>query len=140
MVMPPASVIFPIAKKSVNQRLSSGPLVMPKGVMVCGKGNSVRAPSGVIFPMAVPVPFVRFSDNQTLPSGPLVIPTAYPDIGSSLMVAPVLVCPILCPLYSVNQRLPSGPAVISPGGQGAANSVTVPAGRGVAVAVGLNMA
>src|SRR5207249_1434341 len=56
---------------SVNQRLPSGPVVMPKGkLLAVGIGNSVTVPLGVIRPMLFP----SFSVNQTLPSGPDVMP------------------------------------------------------------------
>ena len=56
----------------MNQRLPSGPAVIPSGpllaVMRCV--NSVMVPAGVIRPILLPV----YSVNQRLPSGPAVIP------------------------------------------------------------------
>jgi hypothetical protein len=79
--MPPAGVIRPIrlAPLSVNQRLPSGPAVIPTGFVtaVVGKGdrgNSVTSPAGVIRPIRFPISSV----NQRLPSGPAVIPFGLP--------------------------------------------------------------
>ena len=53
---------------SVNQRLPSGPAVMPFGPLlaVMPVENSVTMPAGVIRPIRLPV----YSVNQRLPSGP----------------------------------------------------------------------
>src|SRR6266567_149486 len=59
------------AFSSVNQRLPSGPVVIPRGsLLLVGIGYSVMVPLGVIFPIL----FVLYSVNQRLPSGPVVIP------------------------------------------------------------------
>src|SRR5512135_6752 len=57
---------------SVNQRLPSGPAVIPVGpLLAVGSGpNSVMMPAGVIRPILLPF----CSVNQRLPSGPAVIP------------------------------------------------------------------
>ena len=56
---------------SVNQRLPSGPAVMPCGLLlaVSAAANSVMVPAGVIRPILLPPSSV----NQRLPSGPAVI-------------------------------------------------------------------
>ena len=56
----------------MNQRLPSGPAVIPTGwELAIGVGNSVMAwVVGLIIPILPPV----CSVNQTLPSGPAVIP------------------------------------------------------------------
>ena len=67
-------LIIPIwlAPYSVNQRLPSGPAVIPRGWdLAVGMGNSVMAwVVGLIIPI-LPAPS---SVNQRLPSGPVVIP------------------------------------------------------------------
>ena len=72
-VTTPAGVMRPMPRRcsSVNQRLPSGPRVMPSGRLpgVMPAQNSVTTPAGVIRPMRPPS-----SANQTLPSGPAVIP------------------------------------------------------------------
>ena len=61
-----------LASASVNQRLPSGPAVIPAGTLsAVGIGNSVIVPLGVIRPILLPLSAV----NQRLPSGPAVIPT-----------------------------------------------------------------
>ena len=83
----PVMVIRPtrFAAGMVNQRLSSGPAVIPNphmtqllsatisvgpGLPGVGMGNSVITPPGVIRP----IPFALSSVNQMLPSGPAVTP------------------------------------------------------------------
>ena len=71
-VMVPEGVILPIllAKYSVNQRLPSGPEVIPtESLFSVGRGYSVMIPEGVILPILLPV----FSGNHKLPSDPVVI-------------------------------------------------------------------
>src|SRR5579883_384976 len=65
---------------SVNQRLPSGPFVIPVGrIFVVGSGNSVTFPAGVTRPIKLWLvcwlgsELVPASVNQRLPSGPLVI-------------------------------------------------------------------
>ncbi len=73
--MTPAVVLFPIwlPSISVNQRLPSGPVVIPPGSEAAvGTGNSVTTPAVVIRPMLLPTSSV----NQRLPSGPAVISRA----------------------------------------------------------------
>ena len=57
--MAPAGVIRPILLPSisVNQRLPSGPAVMPSGLLLrrCGMANSVTTPAGVIRPILLPL-------------------------------------------------------------------------------------
>ena len=61
-----------VAPVSVNQRLPSGPAVIPKGqALAVGSGNKEIAwVVGLIIPIALEVRSV----NQRLPSGPVVIP------------------------------------------------------------------
>jgi len=69
-VIVPDGVIRPTALFSENQRLPSGPVVIPLvGVLLLGSGKYVTEPEGVIRPIA---PVVV---NQRLPSGPAVIAT-----------------------------------------------------------------
>ena len=57
----------------MNQRLPSGPAVIPMGwALAVGTGNSVMAwVAGLIIPILLP----HASVNQRLPSGPAVIPS-----------------------------------------------------------------
>src|SRR5260221_10283870 len=77
-------MLFPVS--SVNQRLPSGPVVMPPGSLgVVGTGNWVIAPLVVIRPILFP----EDSVNQTLPSGPRVMPKGAllgAGSGNSVMV------------------------------------------------------
>src|ERR1019366_621650 len=114
---------------SVNQRLPSGPEVIPAGPLL-EWGNLTYAifASGATRPIRLPA----VSVNQTAPSGPAVIRSANPP-GSILkrLVAPYGVTrPIPSPWYSVNHRLPSRPAVIA---YGACVPSGAPAGVGVAL-------
>src|SRR5260221_594880 len=61
------------AAPPVNQRLPSGPAVMPSSLLP-GTGNKVMLPLGVMRPI-VPA----LSVNQRLPSGPAVMPKAVPE-------------------------------------------------------------
>jgi hypothetical protein len=81
-LMAPAGVIRPIllaaASNSVNQRLPSGPGVMPYGRLPeVGVEYSVILPTGVIRPTLLTLNSV----NQRLPSGPEVM-----SIGPLLLV------------------------------------------------------
>src|SRR2546422_8762662 len=77
--MSPVGVIRPtlLPQDSVNQRLPSGPAVMPSGLLLPlggqlrlgGRGNSVITPAGGIRPILLPLSSV----NQRLPSGPAVM-------------------------------------------------------------------
>src|SRR5579871_1219060 len=75
-------VQFPLSSNthSVNQRLPSGPLVMPIALSPCGRGNSVSFPAGVMRPIW------PFSPNQRLPSGPVVICVGSFGAANSVMV------------------------------------------------------
>src|SRR5437899_832499 len=130
--MTPVRVMRPIALllDSVNQRLPSGPLVIPDGKLLSvGRGNSVTFPSGVMRPMLSPLDSV----NQRLPSGPGVIPCGSPWVGrenSAITPAGVILPMALLP-DSVNQRLLSGPGVIFPGelpAPGIGNFLMLPVG------------
>src|SRR5216683_2994624 len=78
-VIVPLGVIRPIwfPMVSVNQRLPSGPAMMPIGPAVLpskplvpvGRGNSLMLPSGVMRPILFP----WYSVNQRLSSGPAVM-------------------------------------------------------------------
>lgn len=71
--MVPAAVQRPILlpAPSVNQRLPSGPTVMPHGVLAAvGIGYRVSVPEVVILSTVFPA----FSTNQRVSSGPRVIP------------------------------------------------------------------
>src|SRR6187200_637019 len=116
--------IRPLA--SVNQRLPSGPAVIPTGWRSTENGpggaigNSVTTPSGVIRPMR---PGLANSVNHRLPSGPSVIPRGCAFAENPGVVPPeaiVVISPAGVtlvirpgPACSVNHRLPSGPAVIA---------------------------
>ena len=70
--MTPVVVTFAtlFALASVNQRLPSGPAVMPSGrLAAAGMGYSVTTPEVVILPTW----FTLSSVNQMLPSGPATI-------------------------------------------------------------------
>ena len=72
-VIAPAGVMRPILPaRSVNQRLPSGPTVMPSGVaFAVGIGNSATSvPVVVTLPILLPL----YSVNQRLPSGPTARP------------------------------------------------------------------
>src|SRR5437762_2884605 len=101
---------------SVNQRLPSGPAVIPPGqALAVGAVKSVAVPAAVMRPM-LPLTLLP-SVNQRLPSAPAVIrlgPLFAVGTGNSVTVPAVVMRPILLLLPSVNQRLPSGPAVIPP--------------------------
>ena len=111
-------LIIPIwpALSSVNQRLPSGPVVIPYGgLRPWGTGNSVMA---WVVGLIIPICSARTagSVNQRLPSGPAVIPKG-PEAGRGDGelgdgVGRRVDHPDLSTAYSVNQRLPSGPAVI----------------------------
>ena len=117
---------------SVNQRVSSGPAVIPFGPppAVRPAENSVTWPAVVMRPILPPN-----SVNQRLPSGPAVIPAGWrfgviPALNS--VMTPAVVIRPTPPRSSVNQRLWSGPTVISNGSlfrvSPVRNSVTTPAG------------
>src|SRR4051794_23681637 len=112
--------IRPLA--SVNQRLPSGPAVIPTGWRSTENGpggaigNSVTTPSGVIRPMR---PGLANSVNHKLPSGPAVTPRGCefaenpddsPPYATRLMSPAGVTFEIRpAPADSVNHRLPSGP-------------------------------
>src|SRR6266851_5201232 len=71
-------MLFPA---SVNQKLPSGPAVIPSGELLCvGTGNVVMLPLGVMRPMLFD------SANQRLPSGPAVMPLGKLAGENSVMV------------------------------------------------------
>src|SRR5215469_17911612 len=87
-VIVPVGVIRPIfaLPGSVNQRLRSGPVVMPEGRLPgVGSGNSVMLPVGVILQIRLPL----ISVNHRFPSGPGVITVGLEDwpvgIGKGLL-------------------------------------------------------
>src|ERR1700722_4014757 len=103
--------IFPLPV-SVNQRLPSGPAVIPVGFD--NEPNSVIAPAVVILPIfPSPAKLSPSSANQRLPSGPSVIPKG-DDVDGKLnsVITPPVVILVIPGFCSVNQRLPSGPAVM----------------------------
>src|SRR5260221_581293 len=123
-------ILFP--SSSVNQRLPSGPAVMPNGLQpnlcpqVVGRGNKVELPAVVMRPMLFP----KAKVNHRLPSGPAVMPKGpklFVETWNSVTLPLGVMRPIMPTLYSVNQRLPSGPAVMNLGSQHVGNSVMVPA-------------
>src|SRR5207253_2587900 len=76
----PAGVIRPtwLPDNSTNQRLPSGPAVIPLGsLLAVARGNSVMVPVGVIRPTLLP----SISVNHRLPSGPAAIPSG--PLGSA---------------------------------------------------------
>src|SRR3954447_13055053 len=83
-----AGLIIPILAtlSSVNQRLPSGPAVIPRGsAMAVGTANSVMAP---VAELIIPILSERSSVNQSLPSGPAAIPqrSVLAGWGNSAMV------------------------------------------------------
>src|SRR4051794_39207191 len=131
-VTTPAGVTRPSAWDVRNQRLPSGPAVIP--LMRVEKkspdaGNVVTTPAGVIRPIDAGGPPLV---NHRLPSGPVVmasglampVPTKY-DTTPAGVIRPIEFESLL-----VNQMLPSGPAVMPPGVliDGSVNGVTTPAG------------
>src|SRR5260370_39881587 len=100
-VISPTGVILATlsATSSVNQRLPSGPVVMPNGLPP-DTGNSVIAPEGVI----LPIWFTLSSVNHKLPSCPEAIHTAWlPAVGTenSVYVPAGGILPIFFVLISV---------------------------------------
>src|SRR5579885_433410 len=70
ILLPPMQNPFESRAHSVNQRLPSGPAVMPKDPLLgVGRANSVMVPLGVMRPIWWP----GYSVNQRLPSGPAVM-------------------------------------------------------------------
>src|SRR5690349_19826296 len=66
-------ILLAVPANSVNQRLPSGPVVMPTGLaMAVGMENSVMVPFGVLRPILLAL--LQYSVNQRLPSGPSVMP------------------------------------------------------------------
>jgi len=135
---------------AANQRLPSGPAVMPKGpqnwnAQFLGKGNSVKLPAVVMRPilpsilLLFPLPLNTSSVNQRLPSGPAVMPSGrLPGTGNKVML-PLGVMRPIAPALSVNQRLPSGPLVMPKAvPEGTLNSVTVPAAAQVGAVLRLS--
>ncbi len=97
---------------AVNQRLPSGPLVIPTGKLLgVGMGNSVMAwVVGLIIPICVGAalgePEVAVGARRDRVG--IVAPGV--GMGNSVMACVVgLITPIWLPFDSVNQRLPSGP-------------------------------
>src|SRR5260370_37843377 len=85
---------------SVNQRLPSGPAVMPKGSQplvdpqLVGRGNSVTRPAVVMRPIWL----VSYSVNQRLPSCPAVMPKGkllLLRIGHSVKITVTCACVLL---------------------------------------------
>src|SRR2546428_13363266 len=58
-----------LPRSSVNQRLLSGPAVIPNGTPGVVSGNSAMAPVGVMRPILL----LTSSVNQRLPSGPAAV-------------------------------------------------------------------
>src|SRR5262249_1957962 len=109
----------------VNQRLPSGPVVMPLATSVAGKENSVILPLGVMRPMVLPA-----SVNHRFPSGPAAIS---PEPDRTVGKANVVITPsgVTRPIVSAASyhKLPSGPVVILNASLSlVANSVTLPVG------------
>src|SRR6266851_3522627 len=131
-------MLFP--KDKVNQRLPSGPAVMPKGPLLFGETwNSVMLPLGVMRPMMPTL----YSVNHRLPSGPAVMLKGMllaVGMGNPVMVPLVVIRPISF-IGVVNHRLPSGPAVMPTGSLSAGgmeNSVMVPAAAQTGAVLRLN--
>ena len=102
---------------SVNQRLPSGPLVIPAGKLLgVGMVNSAMA---CVVGLIIPIWLVPPRVNHRLPSGPVVIAFgSAPGVGIgnwSMACVVGLISPIWSPFDSVNQRFPSGPVVIAEG-------------------------
>ena len=107
---------------TANQRLPSGPAVIPKGSEDAVTGTS---PTKVwecvsIFPTPnatkpVNVELITPSVYQILPSGPTAIPKGSsepPGSATSFTMVPLFGLKIPMAPNSVNQRLPSGPRTI----------------------------
>src|SRR5581483_2023548 len=126
-VIVPVGVMRPILSEpnedvSVNQRLPSGPAIIPLRELPCvGVANPVTVPVGVM--RSILDTFL--SVNQRLPSDPNAIacPTMLPGGGmaNSVIVPVGVMRPILSDstprpegVISVNQRLPSGPVIRFP--------------------------
>src|SRR5207302_3196788 len=120
-----------LARYSVNQRLPSGPTVIPwmPGMLAFVGCHSAIVPLGVIRPI---FPGLLNSTNHRLPSGPATMPSgALLRVGTvySVITPDVLIAPIRLPDASVSHRRPSGPVAIESGklpADGSANSVTTP--------------
>src|SRR5262249_14225635 len=98
---------------SVNQRLPSGPVTIPAGVLVAVMPvlYSVTTPCVVMLPTRSPVNSV----NQRLPSGPAVIAWGRAEsLGrNSLVTTPaVVIRPIRWAAPSMNHSAPSGADVM----------------------------
>src|SRR6266571_1093479 len=80
-------ILSPLFSK--NQRLPSGPRVIPSGILFgVGIGNSVITPWGVMRPILLPCSSI----NQRLPSAPRVIPVVWlPSVG----IGNSLRCPVV---------------------------------------------
>ncbi len=111
------SIVF--VPYAVNQRLPSGPLTIPDGSAVDGRGYSVRFPVGVILPMKLPL-VLQFV-NQMLPSdptvmpfrlGPMMPPLEAPGTGYWLKAPAGVSSPIAFDPSSVHQSVPSLAVVI----------------------------
>src|SRR6185295_10402466 len=107
---------MPLAARSVNQRLPSGPLTMRPGLLPDGTSYSVILPAGVIFPILA----TSYNVNQSSLPGPWVMPVgllAGVGIANSVISPLGVMRPILFAFaaVSVNQRLPSLPVVIASG-------------------------
>src|SRR5262249_30965607 len=94
---------------SVNQRLPSGPEVIPTGLAPRDRYCSLRTPLVVIRPRLSP----NSSVNHSAPSIPAVMSSGDPPDGSgdSLKLPLVLIRATLWAVFSVNQNAPSGPSV-----------------------------
>jgi len=97
-------MLFP--KDKVNQRLPSGPAVMPKGPLLFGETwNSVMLPLGVMRPTMPTL----YSVNHRLPSGPAVmLKGMLLAVGMGNPVTrPLVVMRPISFIGVVNHRLPS---------------------------------
>src|SRR6516162_9730114 len=115
----PPVVIRPILLVlfSMNQRLPSGPVVMPIGFgPELGVGMEMSLVVKGLVVMIRPILLRAYSVNQSALSGPTVIskgPLLFVMIANSAMTLPVgNLRPILLALPSVNHIAPSGPAVM----------------------------
>src|SRR5713101_8651302 len=100
-----------LPENSVNQRLPSGPVVMPNGLLLAvGMKNSVTAPAVVMRPILL----ASYSVNQRFPSGPAAMSKlrVVESKGNSVTTPAMEIRPILLALDWLNQRLPSGPVVM----------------------------
>src|SRR5262249_28125926 len=99
--------IFPAAD-SANQRLPSGPVVIPAGATEGLSANSVMVPTG----RRVPAGIVALPGNGCAEPGVVTVAFGGTVMSTAVVTAAVAIRPILLAFVSVNQIALSGPRVI----------------------------